>query len=59
MGTKTMTIDEMREALSDRKIRVVSEETGVKYHTVLNIANGKHKNPTYENYKALLDYLSN
>jgi len=55
---KAWSIDEIRQALSDRKLKKVAEETGLKYHTVLEIANGNRTNPTYSTYIALVEYLS-
>jgi len=57
MDHKIMTLEEVRAGLSDRKLTVVAEETGLKYHTVMEIANGKRVNPTYETYIALVNYL--
>jgi len=51
-------MEEVREALSDRKLKLVSKETGLTYHTVLEVANGKRPNPTYDTYMALVKYLS-
>lgn len=56
--TKTMSIEEIREGLSDRRLREVARQTGLKYHTVLEIANGNRTNPTYSTYIALVEYLS-
>lgn len=56
--TKTMSIEEIREGLSDRRLREVARQTGLKYHTVLEIANGNRQNPTYQTYIALVNYLS-
>lgn len=53
-----MTIDQIIEGLSDRKLTKVAEDTGLKYHTVMEVANGKRRNPTYETYIALVNYLS-
>jgi len=55
---KAMSMEEVREALKDRKLGLVSRETGLKYHTVLEVANGKRANPTYNTYIALVRYLS-
>jgi len=55
---KLMTMEQVREGLSDRKLKQVSRESGVKYHTVLEVANGKRPNPTYDTYIALVNYLA-
>lgn len=53
-----MSIEEIREALKDRKLTEVARRSGLKYHTVVEIANGKRPNPTYHTYMALVEYLS-
>jgi len=58
MEQKIMTMAEVRAGLADRKLTVVAEETGLKYHTVMEVANGKRANPTYETYIALVNYLT-
>lgn len=55
---KTWTMEDLRSALGDRKLKQVAREAGLKYHTVLEVANGKRANPTYETYMALVNYLS-
>lgn len=54
---KTWSIEEIREALADRKLKEVAKNCGLKYHTVLEIANGNRTNPTYSTYIALVQYL--
>lgn len=53
-----LTISQIKEALADRNLRKVSEASGVHYHTVMAIANGKRDNPTYDTYVALANYLA-
>ena len=53
-----MTMDQIRAGLSDRKLNQVAKDSGLKYHTVLDVANGKRANPTYDTYIALVKYLS-
>lgn len=53
-----MSIEEIREALKDRKLTEVAKRSGLKYHTVVEIANGNRPNPTYQTYMALVEYLS-
>lgn len=55
---KTWRMEDIRAALSDRKLKQVARECGLKYHTVLEVANGNRQNPTYETYMALVEYLS-
>lgn len=52
------TIEQIQQALSDRKLKEVARQCGLKYHTVLEIANGNRLNPTYQTYIALVNYLS-
>jgi len=51
-----MTIEEVRDALKDRRLVVVASETGLSYPTVKAIADGKG-GPKYETVKLLSDYL--
>lgn len=44
-------------ALRDRRIRIVSEETGLSYQSVRNIAKGINRNPTIKTLTILEDYL--
>lgn len=55
---KAWSIEEIRDALGDRKLKEVARQCGLKYHTVLEIANGNRTNPTYSTYIALVEYLS-
>lgn len=55
---KAWTIEEIKDALADRKLKEVARQCGLKYHTVLEIANGNRTNPTYSTYIALVEYLS-
>lgn len=52
-----MTIEEIKQQLSDRRVDVVSQATGVHYNTVYKIKTGKNINPTYNVIKALSDYF--
>lgn len=51
-----LTLEVIKEKLSDRKLSVVSEKSGVNYLALCNLYNGK-SNPTYETVKKLSDYL--
>lgn len=52
-----MTPEEMQKALEDRRLTVVSRETGIHYNTLKNIRNGDNKNPSYRVARLLSDYL--
>jgi len=54
-----LTIEQIRAGLKDRKLRVVSKETGIHYNTIYMVASGKHDNPGYQVIKKLSDYLTN
>lgn len=53
-----MTIDEIREALRDRKITLVAQATGLHENTLYRIVSGKNLNPSYETIRRLVEYLS-
>lgn len=53
-----MTLEEIRQALSDRNLKEVSRLTGIHYTTVYGIATGKHINPTYQTFKTLEAYIN-
>lgn len=52
-----LTIEEVRERLQDRKLRVVSEQVGLAYDTVWRVKSGKSKRISYDVIKVLSDYL--
>jgi transcriptional regulator with XRE-family HTH domain len=52
-----LTIEEIQEALRDRRLRVVAMACGLSYPTVLAVKEGKSK-PSYETIKRLSDYLT-
>lgn len=52
-----MTIDEIISALQDRKLTVVADKTSLHYNTLRAIASGENRNPSYETYAALVEYL--
>lgn len=52
-----MLLEDIQEALKDRKIKMVAEATGLHYNTVRQLANSPDANPTYKVVKALSDYL--
>ncbi len=52
-----MTIDEIRAALKDRRLDMVSEGAGVHRSTVARVRDGRG-NPGYDVIKRLSDYLT-
>ena len=52
-----MTIEQVRDALKDRRIGVVADACGLSYPTVKAIADGE-TGAKYETVKVLSDYLS-
>jgi DNA-binding response OmpR family regulator len=55
---KRMTLEQIRAALADRKVSVVSRATQVHPNTIRNILKDSAANPTHRVVKALSDYLS-
>lgn len=53
-----MTIDQIREALRDRRLVVVARECGLHENTVYRIMSGANANPSYETIRKLSEYLS-
>lgn len=52
-----MTLDQIRDALKDRRPAMVAQYTGLHVNTVMRIRDGMNTNPTYEVVAALSDYL--
>ena len=52
-----MTLDQIRDALKDRRPAMVAQSTGMHVNTVMRIRDGMNTNPTYEVVAALSDYL--
>ena len=52
-----MTLDQIRDALKDRRPVMVAQSTGLHVNTVMRIRDGMNTNPTYEVVAALSDYL--
>ena len=52
-----MTLEEIQEALKDRRVGVVAKETGIHRNTVINIRDGK-TDPQNSNLVKLSEYLS-
>lgn len=53
-----LTIGNMRYLLKQSNVRTVSDDTGLSYNTLINIANGTNINPTYKVIKVLTSYFS-
>jgi hypothetical protein len=51
-----LTLDQIKRSLSDRRLNVVSEKTGLHVNTIANIRDGKSA-PTYYAVQKLSDYL--
>lgn len=52
-----MTLDEIREALKDRRLAVVADACDLHYNTLLAIRDGEKINPTYTTISRLEAYL--
>lgn len=52
-----LTIEEIQALLKDRKLNAVAKVCEISYPTILKIANGPHKQVSYEMVKKVSDYL--
>lgn len=52
-----MTLDQVRDMLKDRKLRLVAQGAGLSYGTVRRVAAGDDKAISYQVVKKLSDYL--
>ena len=52
-----MTIEQIRVALRDRRISMVSVSTGLHYNTIKSVRDNESANPSYKVLKALSDYF--
>ena len=52
-----MTLDQIRDALKDRRPAMVAQSPGLHVNTVMRIRDGMNTNPTYEVVAALSKYL--
>lgn len=52
-----MTLEQIKQALADRRPSMIADATGVHVNTVRQIRDGDSANPTYNVLKALSDYL--
>lgn len=53
-----MTLEQIKQALRDRRPGIVAEETGLHVNTVRDVRDNPGANPTYKVLKALSDYLT-
>ena len=53
-----LTIQQIRDALRDRRISMVAAATGLHYNTIKNVRDNVNSNPSYKVLKKLTDYLS-
>ena len=53
-----MDVAELRNALKDRRLNIVSEATGVHPNTLSRIREGEQTNPKLSTLKALSDYFN-
>ena len=54
-----MTLEQIKAALLDRRIKMVADSTGLHINTIIEVRDSPKANPTYRVLKALSDYLSN
>jgi transcriptional regulator with XRE-family HTH domain len=52
-----MSLEEIRQALQDRRLSMVADATGLHYNTVRAISAGENNNPTHETMRLLSEYL--
>ena len=53
-----MTLEQIKQALRDRRPGIVAEEAGLHANTVRDVRDNADANPTYKVFKALSDYLT-
>jgi hypothetical protein len=53
-----MTLEQIRQALSDRMPIKVAEATGLHYNTIRQVRDNPNANPTHKVLQALSDYLT-
>lgn len=54
-----LTLEQLKQALKDRRPSMVADATGLHFNTIRQIRDGENANPTYKVIKALSDYLEN
>lgn len=50
-------IEQIRDALKDRRITLVAERTGLHRETLYNIVNSRQKSMNLDTYEKLVNYL--
>ena len=58
IASEIMTLQQIQDALKDRRLYVVAKETGLTYPTIKKMADGKELNYTLNTIKAVSKYLS-
>jgi len=53
-----MTLEQIVTSLQDRRPTVVADAIGVRAATIIDLREGRTRNPSYDTVKALSDYLS-
>ena len=53
-----LTLEQIRTALADRKLKAVAQETGLHYHTVRRMVAEETPNPTWDTLTRLSNYLT-
>jgi DNA-binding phage protein len=53
-----LSLEQIKKALEDRRLRVVARETGLHYQTLYRIVNDETKDPVLSTVKLLSDYLT-
>ena len=52
-----LTVEDVSQALKDRRMDIVSKATGLHVNTVIAIRDGNVKNPSYATMQRLSEYL--
>lgn len=52
-----MSLEQIIAALQDRNLKEVERKTGIGYHTLSRIRNGRTRRPDYETTRKLAEYL--
>lgn len=56
-GRNMLTLDKIRDLLTDRRLNMVAEATGIHRNTLTGIRSGKIDNPSYDTVRKLSAYL--
>lgn len=52
-----MTLEQIQDALKDRRPKMVAQETGLHLNTIIKVRDNQDANPTYRVIEALSRYL--